>query len=176
MGARGPKPQPKKVHELKGNPGKRNLARMAGETVPVEVPPCPEHVEANKVAAAEWKSITGELFRLGLISKVDKAALAVYCLAYARWVRAEKKLAELDDDGLIQTTPNGYQQIGVWVQISNRQVELMHKMMAEFGMTPSARVRVDVNPQMDMFGNGEKDEDKKSGGSKKASPKATYLS
>lgn len=175
-GRRGPKPLPDNVHKLAGNPSKKKFTRVSGETVPVAVPECPRHIEKNKVASAEWKAITGELYKLGLVAKVDKAALAVYCIAYARWVEAENKIEKMGEAALIQSTPNGYQQIGVWLQISNRMVELMHKMMAEFGMTPSARVRVDVNPQMDMFGNGEKTEGKKSGGSQKADPEKTYLS
>ena len=67
-------------------------------------------------------------------------------------MKAEKKLKEEGEAQLIGVTPSGYQQLGVWLQISNRAVETMHKFLSEFGMTPSARNRVSVNPQKDLFG------------------------
>jgi P27 family predicted phage terminase small subunit len=87
-------------------------------------------------------SSLSELQRYGLISKLDRAALAAYCQAYARWKHAEEKLHELGDAGLVETTLTGYRQIGPWLQISNRAVETMQKFLAEFGMSPSARTRV----------------------------------
>lgn len=150
MGTRGPKPLPANVHMLRGNASKKSAAELReGVSPEVEIPHCPSHLmpEAKK----EWKRISIELEQLGLISQMDRAALAVYCQAWARWVEAEKRIANLngiDDDGnpthrgLIDITPQGYKQISVWLQISNRAVETMHKFLAEFGMTPSARSRV----------------------------------
>lgn len=151
MGQRGPKPIPANVHLLKGNPSKKRLSTLAdGARVPIEIPACPPVLDAE--AKREWKRISHELEKLGLIAKVDRGPLAVYCAAWSRWVKAEKKLKSLDDAGLIETTPNGYQQIGVWLQISNRAAEQIKSYMSEFGMTPSARVRVNVSPQFDLFG------------------------
>lgn len=151
MGQRGPKPLPANVHLLKGNPSKKHFSVLNdGQRVPVEIPDMPNHLDAE--ARKEWKRISVELQKLGLIAAVDRAALAVYCVAYSRWARAEKKLKSLGDDGLIDVTPNDYKQISTWLQISNRAVEQMHKFLAEFGMTPSARNRVSVNPQQDLFG------------------------
>ncbi len=72
-------------------------------------------------------------------------------------MRAEKRLKKEGEDALIDVTPSKYQQISVWLQISNRAVEQMHKFLAEFGMTPSARNRVTVTPQQDLFGDNDGD-------------------
>lgn len=152
MGLRGPKPLPNNVHALNGNPSKKSLNSLSGSDVPVEIPEPPEHL--SELAVTEWNRISTELFRLGLIAKIDRANLGVYCQAYARWAEAEAKIAEMGDDGLIQTTVNGYQQMSVWLQISNRAVEQMRSAASEFGMSPSARVRVNPNPQLDLFGDG----------------------
>ena len=91
MGARGPKPLPANVHLLRGNPSKLPLGDLVDALQPeVEIPHCPRHLlpEARK----EWKRITPELERYGLISKLDRGALSLYCQAWARWVWAEEQL------------------------------------------------------------------------------------
>ena len=172
MGERGPKPLPDNVHRMNGNPSKKNLG-LAGNDVPVEIPEAPAHLDED--AQKEWNRISRELFRVGLIAKIDRALLGVYCMAYSRWANAEKKIIELGDDALIQTTPNGYQQMGVWLQISNRAVEQMKLAGAEFGMSPSARVRVNPSPQLDMFGGESEDEKGKEKPKGKGKPAASYF-
>ena len=39
---------------------------------------------------------------------------------------------------------SGYIQQNPWLTISNKQLELMHKYMSELGLSPLARMRVDV--------------------------------
>ena len=91
MGDRGPKPAPSNVHLLKGNPSKKPLAQLLGEFKPdVEIPDCPAHLRPE--ARKEWKRITPELERYGLISKIDRAALALYCQAWAWMVYHELQL------------------------------------------------------------------------------------
>ncbi len=90
MGARGPKPLPDKVHRIRGNASKKPLNELGAVEPIVEIPGCPAHLlpEARK----EWKRITPELEELGLIAKIDRAALALYCQAYAWWVWHERGL------------------------------------------------------------------------------------
>jgi P27 family predicted phage terminase small subunit len=157
-GTRGPKPKPTNLHVVGGNRSKLPLNKLLdvdGVHPVVEIPEPPSFLTPS--AKVEWLRISVELEALGLISKLDMAALAVYCQAYARYVLAEEKLAEKGDAAMVERTPSGYQQIGVWLQISNRSVEQMHKFLAEFGMTPSSRSRVTPSQQMqgDLFnGNG----------------------
>ncbi|MBN50047.1 MAG: phage terminase small subunit P27 family [Spongiibacteraceae bacterium] len=166
MGQRGPKPLPDNVHRLNGNPSKKRLGAVgAGTDVPVEVPDAPEHL--NKAALAEWNRISSELYKLGLIAKIDRAMLGAYCQAFARWAEAELKIAELGEEGLVQKSPNGYLQYSVWLQISNRAQEQMKTFGVEFGMTPSARVRVNPNPQMGLFDDGEESGNDKNQGKAK---------
>lgn len=58
-----------------------------------------------------------------------------------RWVEAERRLAETPP---LLKTPAGYVQVSPWITISNRQVELMTRLMAELGLTPSARSRLAI--------------------------------
>jgi P27 family predicted phage terminase small subunit len=85
------------------------------------------------------------LHGLGIISELDRAALAAYCQAYGRWVEAEKKLKETP---ALLRTPAGYVQPSPWLAISNKNVELMHKFMCELGLSPVSRSRVTTTRQI----------------------------
>jgi phage terminase small subunit len=85
MGARGPKPLPKNVHLLRGNPSKLPLGRMGEGFEPeVDIPGCPKHLlpEARK----EWRRIAKLLEPHGMIAKVDRASLSLYVQEWAWWV------------------------------------------------------------------------------------------
>lgn len=128
--------KPTALRELQGNPGKRPLPTH--EPKPRrELPKPPTHL--NTAARREWKRVSGELYEMGLLTVVDRAALAAYCVVYARWEEAEKKLAV---DGYVVMTPNGYPVQSAWLQISNKALQQMAKFQSEFGMTPASRAKV----------------------------------
>ncbi|HEX9813298.1 MAG TPA: P27 family phage terminase small subunit [Burkholderiales bacterium] len=82
MGARGPKPLPKNVHQLRGNASKLPLHRMADGFEPeIDVPGCPEFLlpEARK----EWRRVSKLLRPHGMIAKEDRAALSLYTQEWA---------------------------------------------------------------------------------------------
>jgi len=82
-----------------------------------------------------------ELQRLGLLTLVDRAALANYCQWWARYVQAERILRE---KGLTFLTPKGYEQQRPEVAISHKAAAMCRAFMSEFGLTPSARSRLSV--------------------------------
>lgn len=151
MGQRGPAPLPANVHLLRGNPSKKSAAELNGGVSPdVEIPAPPRHLKGE--ALKEWKRITPEMLKLGLVSKIDRAALAMYCTSWGRHVDAENKIRELGDDGLITKVKNGFELHSVWLNISNKAMEQCHKFLSEFGMSPSARSRVTPGSlQQDLF-------------------------
>lgn len=160
MGVRGPQKLPANVHLLRGNPSKLSLDELLGEFNPeVEIPSCPKHLwpEAKK----EWRRISAELEKYGLISKLDRAALAMYCQAWARMVWAEnmltrameqaeeKKLAAeakgedwKGGDGFMIPTPNGSFTYSPYWVAARRATQETHWYLQSFGMSPSARGRV----------------------------------
>lgn len=91
MGQRGPKALPANVHMLRGNPSKKSFADLTGIPQPeIEIPGCPKYLlpEARK----EWRRISPELVKLGLISRLDRTALGMYCQAVAHLVWHEQML------------------------------------------------------------------------------------
>ncbi|SDO28991.1 phage terminase, small subunit, putative, P27 family [Lutimaribacter pacificus] len=103
------------------------------------LPRCPDHL--SDAAKKEWRRLATPLHRAGLLSLADRAALAAYCQAWARWVEAEEKLAGTPT---LLKTPSGYVQQSPWLTVANKQLELMGRYMTELGLTPVARTRLDM--------------------------------
>ena len=160
MGARGPKALPANVHMLRGNPSKKLLDDLFADFNPeLEIPAAPSWMWAE--AKKEWKRISPELLKYGLISKPDRAALVLYVQAWAKMVWAEKQLAnamkiaeqkrkEAEDkgeeytggDGIMVRTPNGNLQYSHHWVVGRRAAEDVNRYLASFGMSPSSRGRV----------------------------------
>jgi P27 family predicted phage terminase small subunit len=143
---RGRKPKPTHLRLVTGNPGKRALPKAEAKVVPA-LPSPPPHLSDE--AKVEWGRISEDLFKVGLLSGIDRAALAAYCQAYGRWVQAEKSLAEMAKRdlltaGLLIKTTNGNAIQNPLVGIANKAAADMVRYAAEFGMTPSARSRIDA--------------------------------
>lgn len=133
---RGRKPTPTAIRRANGNPGKR--AYNPAEPIPPEgLPACPEHLSPE--AQAEWHRLAQTLYDMGVLTLVDRGARAAYCQSWARWVEAEEKLKE---PPALLKTPSGYVQQNPWLSVSNKQLELMGRYMAELGLTPASRSRV----------------------------------
>lgn len=143
----GRQPKPTVLKRLAGNPGKRKLPSQ--EPRPTGgIPSCPKHL--SKIAREEWSRLSGELGRIGLLTSIDRAALAAYCAAYARWVDGQKLL---DKGGMTTLTPQGMVMVSPYVTIVNKAVDQMVSIAAQFGMTPASRARVsaDREPPKDAF-------------------------
>ena len=97
---------------------------------------CPAELPA--LAREEWDRIVGELTALGVLSKFDRGALAVYCGAYAMWADAMDNVQKY---GSMIKSPNGYPVQSPYVAIVNKQAEVMIRLAGEFGFTPAARSR-----------------------------------
>ena len=105
----------------------------AAESLELECP-----AELPPVAQEEWRRIVGELIVLGVLSKFDRASLAVYCAAYAAWVEATEAIQQF---GMVIKSPNGYPVQSPYVAIQSRNAELLVQIAKEFGFTPASRSR-----------------------------------
>jgi len=98
--------------------------------------------------------IVPELEAAGMLSKVDRAALAGYCTAYSRWRRAESVVSEKGFSyQYLDETFKQKQTKRPEVQIAIDSLNQVKSFCAEFGLTPSSRVRL-ATP-----GTGKKTED-----------------
>ncbi len=121
---------------MRGNPGKRRLNDREPEPG-TRLPKPPEHL--SEEAKREWRRVGRLLFNLGLVSDMDRAALAGYCMAWGRWVQAE---AALKTYGVVGKSPSGFPMQSPYLAIANKAMEQMRAFLIEFGMTPASRTRV----------------------------------
>lgn len=135
MAIRGRKPAPKELKILRGDRADRiNEDAPAAVTEP---PACPDYLEGD--AAEEWPRIVEELQALGVLSKTDRAAIALYCQAFATWRKANRDIAA---GGITTVTDKGSEKTAPAVSIANASAALMGRLLVEFGLTPSARSRI----------------------------------
>jgi P27 family predicted phage terminase small subunit len=142
----GQRPMPTQLKLLRGNPGKQRLP--AHEPQPeqaIDVPDPPEFVVGY--AADEWWTVAPELHRLGLLSKIDIAPLAAYCVAYSHWRQAEEALARMAANdplmhGQIIKGRYGDALANPLTNIARKHAGDMVRYAAEFGLSPAGRTRI----------------------------------
>jgi P27 family predicted phage terminase small subunit len=130
---RGPKPTPAKIAEVRGNPGRRPIKQAASAHGKVGDPPAGMSTEAQ----AKWRDASAE-WRL-VLTAADRDALRLYCESWAEMVNAQLRV---NQDGAMILTPNGMVQKSPWLTKLEQSREFCRKMLAEFGGSPSARMRV----------------------------------
>lgn len=138
---RGRKPKPTLLKLIEGNRGKRRINRSEARPR-LEMPSVPSHL--SREAKLEWGRVCRALYDAGLLSRLDRAILAAYCTSYARWIEAERIVAEAGS--LIVQTANGFNVQHPAIGISRRAAADMAKYAGELGMTPSSRSRVTAVP------------------------------
>lgn len=151
MGLRGPKPESNIIKLLRGNPGRRPIDVSKGPSMEASIPLAPDHL--SQEAKKEWRRIIPDLVAAGLLSRLDRAALAIYCQSWGRLVLAEKALSarqrsaiESGEDEaeavLTQTTPTGFmRESAMFSAVCKLQADCS-RYLASFGMSPASRSAV----------------------------------
>ena len=144
MAPRGPKPKPTNLKVIENTDRRDRTTR--DEPKPKSARPSPPRHLSDE-AKAEWRRVCGELYNLGLLTNVDRAALAIYCQAYGRWEQAETAIAKMAEKdpamrGLVIKTSNGNAIQNPLIGTANKAMADMMRYASEFGMTPSARSRI----------------------------------
>jgi len=145
---KGRKPKPAGMKLIEGNPGKKRIRR---EPAPPEsgVPSPPPQLDAYGVE--EWCRVADGLHAMGVLTGIDQQTLAAYCGAYSRWRHAEEELNKIKAEKselnamILQTVSGNYIQQPL-IGIANKAAHDMMRYAAEFGLTPSARARLAIEP------------------------------
>ena len=106
------------------------------------IPLCPNFLGAE--GKAEWKRITPDLKKKGLLAKIDRASLAAYCEAWEDFVFL---LNEYNKEGATITTEKGNIVQNPTLGAKNKAAERVLKIACQFGMTPAARTKIDVKEE-----------------------------
>lgn len=130
MGKRGPKPKPTALKKIQGTYQPSREAPNAPDPEP-GIPEIPEGwaEESNwgEEAVREYYRITPTLKDLGLITKVDRAAILQYCDSWGRWC-LWRKMASMGVNGAEANM--------------NRAFDDLRKSLTLFGLSPADRTRV----------------------------------
>jgi P27 family predicted phage terminase small subunit len=108
---------------------------------PVSVPEPPAHLEDR--ARAKFAEMAGMLARCGVMTELDRDALARYAVIWCRWIDAE---AEIKRKGPIVKTEGGNIIHSPYLAVANRCHRQLAQLEGEFGLTPSSRSRVRSSP------------------------------
>jgi P27 family predicted phage terminase small subunit len=138
MPSRGRPPKPTKLKLVEGNPGKRALRQEPKP--PPSRPVKPAWLPAG-IAKGEWDRVTPILDELGVLSVLDRTALATYCIAVAGIKAATDDLrirgylipSAREDGALIKNPSN---------QLLRDYAKLVAQFSAMLGMSPADRVRL----------------------------------
>jgi P27 family predicted phage terminase small subunit len=156
---RGRKPTPTALKVLHGETRPSRINQREPKHSPL-APGCPANLSAE--AKAEWRRVVPALDRVGMLAKVDRAALAAYCECWSQWAEAQRDIRR---NGLITEVlerewkaADGV--IHVIVRRSKNPAVLIARdcaaqirlFAAEFGLTPSSRSRLEVPDQPDAGG------------------------
>ena len=133
--ARGRKPQSTAVQErngaLKKNPQRRNENEP-----PVKrgMPNVPATVKSDKFAHAQWKVVCQLLDEMGILSTSDVFLIELFCITYSEMVAMlkDRKKRGTVIDGKRNANSTDY----------HKHQDRLVKLMAEMGLTPSARTRL----------------------------------
>ena len=136
-----PKPKPTALKLLEG----RGHGRDSGGRVVKEVPgfarsapPAPEWLPVE--ARAEWDRVVPEMDRLGILKRIDRAALAAYCAAWDRFVTASAIVAA--EGMVLHDDKQGRAQRHPALLTAEAASKELRAWASEFGLTPSAEQRL----------------------------------
>ena len=133
---KGRKPTPQAALQLRGSRRYDPTRADANLGIPGDLPSPPDHL--TDTALAEWHRLATALHIAGLLSPLDRGALATLCQCYGRMVDAD---AALNETGLIIKSPSGFPTPSPYLSISERAADQYRKLCTEFGLTPSSRSR-----------------------------------
>ena len=140
MGKRGPIPKSNEQRKLEGNPSKRPMKGQSPQP-DGDLPDCPDWLSPE--AKQEWARVAPELGRLGLLTHLDMAMLAGFCVSCSWWRRSQEVLTT---QGTIYVSVKGKLETRPEVMIAKIAGEQMNAFAAEFGLTPVSRARMKLYP------------------------------
>jgi len=152
MAGRPPKPTALKL--VQGNPGKRAINKQ--EPDPDYLTDLTAPAWLDSAAAEVWNDIAPKLRAAKVLTEVDVQLLSMGCVSVAQYRAAvrragndlvKSKMTENEDGEPIETG----EQVNPWFIVQSMSFKQAMAVFAQFGMSPSARTRIAIQPQGDLF-------------------------
>lgn len=145
----GRKPIPTGIRELEGNPVKNHRKNELEPKPQGDLQEPPEWFTPEQ--AKTWRYAIMNM-PAGVLKKIDASILTVWVIAEVLHREASQKVTA---SGIIVKTGQGNPIQNPYLAVVNRQAQIMLKAAAELGFTPTARPRLEIDP--DAFPAGEED-------------------
>ena len=142
MGARGPAPTPTAILN-KRDSWRATRNRREPKPKPGR-PVCPRWI--SKQAKRAWKELIPQLDAMGVLTRVDRNALIRYTQTWASWRRCVEFINKHGESYPMKDKagqPVGFKAFPQ-VKIANELAVQLGKLEQQFGLTPSARTRLEV--------------------------------
>ena len=140
----GRKPKPTSLKLLEGSrirKGERNAPKP-----PANAPTMPKRLKVDKVAAAKWADLLPLICSMKVMTDQDAEALATLCEVHSA---AQVCLLELRASGPVLRTDLGGVKPNPAGSLYRGLISQQMSIMAEFGLTPAARVRLGTSEKND---------------------------
>ena len=142
-GTRGPAPVPKKILEMRGS-WRADVNTNAPEAEQ-GIPDMPNDFNARSLQI--WDHIVPLVNQMKVLTKQDGIVLQRYCILWSRWKVAEEFL---EDNGTFYTKKDSDGEIIGMAEVpqvkqANELADKLLRIEIQFGLTPSARSRVETN-------------------------------
>lgn len=105
-----------------------------------------------------WADLKARLDEMGVSTRADEQAVALYCSHYANWRQATEALKRdgltiTDETTTEMTTRNGTRtttrsttRVHPMIKVANEATRQMHRLLSQMGMTPASRAGLHVQP------------------------------
>lgn len=149
MARTGPTPLPTNVKILQGNRGKRDLSKKTEPEPEAGEPDKPEYLTG--FASEEWDRLVKITMDIGVLTKADGDMLELYCMEKSNYLQAKK---DLEENGELYKRNSSDEIYGAHpaTLIMDKAAKNMRQILAEFGLSPSARTRVHVKKKEEKKG------------------------
>jgi len=137
---RGRKPTPTNLKLLRGNPGKRAINRLEPKARPLSAE-CPEELLTDE-QRDEWARTIAPAIAIGQITRNDRALAIAHCDLWANYRAQLVEAAKLPP--VVAVGPQKHPMPNPARVMSNKTLQLLVRVDAELGLTPSSRSRVVV--------------------------------
>lgn len=135
---RGRKPLPTTIRILRNNPGKRRINRDEPQSEQLAVA-CPDEI-GDTIAQQEWRRTIVPAIERRQIASADVVMAVAHCELWATW---RSQLAEASKHPhVVAVGPNKHPVPNPARGMANKTFQLLAKVDAELGLTPSSRSRV----------------------------------
>ena len=152
MGKRGPPPTPDAVLKLRGS--NRVGRHCEAADAPTGIPDCPDCLVGP--AREVWGQFADIADNMKVLTVADGPALAVLCEVWAQW-RQTTDTAASEGHTFVASSAGGETIRRHPASVASADfARLLNRMLGEFGMTPSARTRVQASTDSAKEGNDKK--------------------